>query len=325
MRFQVTTRLTLHTLTFLLFCGPTLSLSPRQNQPKCENPVVRKEWNKLSPEERDSYIKAVSCLTTKPSKIKLPTTLYDDFTWIHQQIFDEVLAQFLPWHRYFGLIYETALKDCGYIGALPYWDWTLYTSDPIHTPILTAPPIGLGPDGSTSRSCVYNPNLPPKCVASGPFAELRPMYSTGGTRAHSLHRCYTCSSPTMLSNQYTPGVVNRIHDMRGFADFGPALFSGPHQAIHEAVGGDFPRVFSPNDPLFFPHHAQIDRLWWKWQMADLEHRLFQYEGFSQPLSENKLSGARVSDRVRMLGLAMDLNVIDLMDTQNGRLCYVYED
>lgn len=79
------------------------------------------------------------------------------------------------------------------------------------------------------------------------------------------------------------------------------------------------------DPLFFLHHAQVDRLWYKWQHSDIENRQWQYEGYAQPLTSNTLSKASTNDRVRMLGLAADLDVIDMMDTQNGLLCYRYED
>lgn len=29
------------------------------------------------------------------------------------------VASFLPWHRYFVNVYEGALKECGYEGAMP--------------------------------------------------------------------------------------------------------------------------------------------------------------------------------------------------------------
>ena len=41
-----------------------------------------------------------------------------------------------------------------------------------------------------------------------------------------------------------------------------------HDIVHRLVGGDMGRDrIAPNDPLFFLHHAMVDRLWSKWQSA----------------------------------------------------------
>lgn len=37
-------------------------------------------------------------------------------------------------------------------------------------------------------------------------------------------------------------------------------------------------IDSCNDPLFFMHHAYLDKLWWEWQMADYPHRLSDMGG-----------------------------------------------
>jgi tyrosinase len=48
-----------------------------------------------------------------------------------------------------------------------------------------------------------------------------------------------------------------------------------HGGVHIAVGGDNPQTAgqmagenSPADPLFWLHHANIDRLWAEWQKAN---------------------------------------------------------
>jgi tyrosinase len=40
---------------------------------------------------------------------------------------------------------------------------------------------------------------------------------------------------------------------------------GPHNRVHVWVGGIMARGESPIDPIFFLHHANIDRLWAQWQ------------------------------------------------------------
>lgn len=52
----------------------------------CTSPEKRVEWREMKPEQQKSYIEAVQCLTTKPSKIGLNSTLYDDFPHVHFQL-----------------------------------------------------------------------------------------------------------------------------------------------------------------------------------------------------------------------------------------------
>lgn len=51
----------------------------------CVDPPQRIEWRKLEPTQQKSYLDAVLCLKTKPSRIAL-TSLYDDFTHVHFQL-----------------------------------------------------------------------------------------------------------------------------------------------------------------------------------------------------------------------------------------------
>ena len=45
---------------------------------------------------------------------------------------------------------------------------------------------------------------------------------------------------------------------------------------HGDPGGDL--FASPGDPMFFLHHAQIDRTYWTWQIQDLAARQYQLAG-----------------------------------------------
>jgi tyrosinase len=51
-----------------------------------------------------------------------------------------------------------------------------------------------------------------------------------------------------------------------FRLFQSNLEAGIHNGVHRAVGGDMAGPASPSDPLFFLHHANIDRLWALWQI-----------------------------------------------------------
>lgn len=52
----------------------------------CNHIATRREWRTLSLAEKESYIKAVKCLKTRPSKLELNQTLYDDFPWVHSRV-----------------------------------------------------------------------------------------------------------------------------------------------------------------------------------------------------------------------------------------------
>jgi len=59
--------------------------------------------------------------------------------------------------------------------------------------------------------------------------------------------------------------VEAVRARNRFAPFQSALENGPHNAVHITIGGDMNSAASPTDPLFFMHHAYVDRLWYQWQ------------------------------------------------------------
>ena len=61
--------------------------------------------------------------------------------------------------------------------------------------------------------------------------------------------------------------VEAVKARRRFVPFKSALENGPHNAVHNAIGGDMTTAASPTDPLFFMHHANVNRLWYQWQEA----------------------------------------------------------
>lgn len=72
---------------------------------------------------RKSYVEAVECLFSSPSKLTQygwPTqSRYDDFVAVHVNMTTTIhnTGNFLGWHRYFVHAYETVLRDeCGYTG-----------------------------------------------------------------------------------------------------------------------------------------------------------------------------------------------------------------
>merc|ERR1711871_698466 len=56
---------------------------------------------------------------------------------------------------------------------------------------------------------------------------------------------------------------NDCRNPRGRCD--ARKYGNIHNAIHGAIGGDMARLSSPNDPVFYLHHMNVDRIYDKWQ------------------------------------------------------------
>ncbi|KAF2761943.1 monooxygenase [Pseudovirgaria hyperparasitica] len=312
----------------LLSLSTALALPLDESRGTCTKPQLRREWRDLSRADRKSYVAAVLCMKKKPSSIGLSTSLYDDFPWVHNKLTNEIhfVASFLPWHRYFISIYEQALKGCGYSGVATYWDWTRDVASMPSSPVFS-PINGFGGNGSPDKAMQLDGNTQ-RCVADGPLKDLQLPYFGDNAEPHCLLRTFNAGGEDagdMLSPNYTPDAVEQVMQSQDYDSFRIALESGPHGAIHAALGGDMSPATAPNDPLFFLHHAQVDRLWWLWQQESPLVRTREYAGIR---TQDQLDGvippgAQVTDLLHMAGLASDIKVEELLTTQNRRLCYRY--
>ena len=66
--------------------------------------------------------------------------------------------------------------------------------------------------------------------------------------------------------------VAAIMALTNFTTFTNHLETGPHNHIHVSVGGPGGTMSqiptAPADPIFWMHHAQVDRVWSQWQAAN---------------------------------------------------------
>jgi tyrosinase len=82
---------------------------------------------------------------------------------------------------------------------------------------------------------------------------------------------------------------------------------------------------SINEPLFFLHHTQLDRIWDMWQSLRPQN-FMAMGGRTYP---NGSGLTHIDDPIEMSpAVGPDLQIRSVMDTQNrdgkGVLCYVYE-
>ncbi|CRK59534.1 putative tyrosinase [Alloactinosynnema sp. L-07] len=174
---------------------------------------------------------------------------------------------FLPWHRRFLLDFENALKAINPAVDLPYWDWTTAGS----TSTLWSTSF-MGPNGSSTQNWR---------VTSGPFAQSSGNW-TLNVRTDSnnyLRRRFGAGTGTVLP---TAAQVSTVLGLTNYdtspwnstslTSFRNQLegWNGPnlHNRVHVWVSGTMAGFGSPNDPVFWMHHCNIDRLWSQWQAAN---------------------------------------------------------
>ncbi|TFK26542.1 Di-copper centre-containing protein [Coprinopsis marcescibilis] len=339
----------------------TEALGNRATKSSCGQIRTRREWRTLKPAQKLDFIRSIQCLQTRRarnSKHPNVVTLWDELQESHLKHAHDahLVAQFLPWHRYFLHIYEKTLREsCQYHGPLPYWNQAIdadsslpFSASPVFHPIL-----GFGGDGVPGTYTVPedpNPNDPdltsfiiPEfykgCVRTGPFASLK--LNIGPGHLVTKH-CLTRGIGESLRTRVGGAAVSALLSQPNFQAFmleidgppqvinGRALPNLPapediplHQAGHLMVGGAMANYYTSNaDPLFYLHHANVDRLWWLWQQANAT-RLNEISGPSDV--RNFTNGPQITlDTPLKFGtLYQDVPVRYAMDTSSKKLCYTY--
>ncbi|KAI1337879.1 Di-copper centre-containing protein [Xylariaceae sp. FL0016] len=316
--------------------------------------MVRREWGDLTADERKSYIKAVLCLTTSPSKLDASQypgakTRYDDFVAVHinQTMSIHGTGNFLSWHRYFTWAYENALRnECGYTGSQPYWNWGKWADDPEKSPIFDGTDTSMSGNGEkTAHTSGFAPaGNGGGCVQSGPFKNMSvhlgpmsPAISPAPPRNPQTNgmgynpRCLRRDITNYLSSRYTTtqNITDLITTYKNIGPFQNAMQAagramGIHAAGHFTIAGDPAGDFyvSPGDPAFWLHHAMIDRTWATWQIQDLPNRMQVIAGPRTMIGRGAV--AALTDEVNLYVIADKVyEISDLVSIVDGPFCYTY--
>jgi len=200
---------------------------------------IRKDVNTLGPADPDllAYRNAVEVMKARPASD--PTSWAFQAT-IHNQFCPHQNWFFLPWHRAYILKFEEICRQASGVPSfnLPYWDWTL------------------------------NPTIP------------QPFKDTSSPLYESSRRAAANGNGSALAEFVGQNAINSILNTSPFQDFASAktsiqkkrvasgrLEGGPHNHIHNFVGGKMADAKTAAlDPLFWLHHANIDRLWNAWNI-----------------------------------------------------------
>ncbi|MEB3232298.1 MAG: FG-GAP-like repeat-containing protein [Leptolyngbyaceae bacterium] len=240
---------------------------------------VRKNAADMTPEEIDAYINAILTLkdTTVLTDNGIEISLYDQFVAVHLASGDAIGRMapdgstmvnpahngpaFMAWHRLLLTEYENALQAVNPNVTLPFWDWT----DLDATLNFVLEDNFMGPDPDISGD-----------IQTGYFAlsngwAMRADLSDGrwlGVDAtpEGIGRGSRIENP----GTWRPGIEN-ILQMDVFNLFANNVErgTGAHNNAHGYIGGIMANVSaSPNDPIFWMLHSNVDRLWAEWQVDD---------------------------------------------------------
>ena len=197
------------------------------------------------------YIHFVNGATTKANEITRifgtnvtpQSTLANEIWNTCQSHSGQNTNYFLPWHRMFVLFFEQIIREVSGRAdfALPYWDYT--SSDPLKRGIL---PIQ------------FRSKLDP--VFGVLYRADRLALANGGQR---IDKNQPTDQMDITAAMQTLDYSN-VGTVQGFCR---AIDSGIHGRIHVLVGntknmGAVP--YAARDPLFWVHHATIDRMWASW-------------------------------------------------------------
>jgi tyrosinase len=154
-----------------------------------------------------------------------------------------------PWHRAYLVSFERICRQLsGYDNfRLPYWDWTANRQMP-----------------ATFMQETYNGAPNPL------FDKSRTVKSTDSLPEDTFgpsHMNNIISEPNfeMFMSSHPSGQDSTDPKwQRVGGAYGP-LESGPHNYVHSSfVGGNMITFMSPLDPIFWLHHANLDRIWDLW-------------------------------------------------------------
>ena len=204
---------------------------------------------------------------------------------------------FFSWHRMYLYFFERVLRQASGDPnfALPYWDYTNPGVDPAAPgdPLGSLPSIFAVPSLQTTGGPIPNPLFDARRTSQFGFAvQLDPALTD----------------------------VDSVLSVTDFFQFQSDLDGGLHGHIHCSVGnsclapymGLIP--FSANDPIFWVHHANVDRLWDCWTAKNGRDK--------NPLNDPNWMNKEFSF-VDENGQPVSMKVAELFDPK-GRIDYSYD-
>jgi tyrosinase len=196
---------------------------------------------------------------------------------------------FLPWHRAYLHAFDNTVRDQNPQAILPWWDWTSDVSAQVGVPKAYSDPTVNGQPNPLAGG--PTPDMP------GDPARMTRRFPGDPSELPSWTKTKTEEGQQLMA-------IDELLNLQQFIDFSAQL-ENIHDFVHPWAGGIDPS--DPNvggdmgmipvaafDPLFYAHHAMIDRLWYLWQ---LKHGVNNIPGayLNQVLAPFSLTVAQVLD------------------------------
>lgn len=313
---------------------------------------VRKNAALLTAEEWERYCRAVVALkhTFAPGS---EVSVYDQFVATHRCVTSlqrpagdsrssdgaHGVAEFLPWHREYLRRYEAELAAVDPHVTLPYWNWgqgaESETADLFQDGTMGPRPtipstsrVRYGPvpsghfsaDGENNLGWTIHPSLRSLGSAALQRLESRP-FADLPTREQAFEILEVDDYEKLRR-----GVTRTLPDGSRRQVVG---LERMHGIAHGWVGGDMSGFTSPNDPIFFMLHAQVDRIWAIWQRthpgtdyypeATLRSYMWPWDGGESSVGDEQ-EAAR--DLLPTLPSTDVVRPLDVLDTK--ALGYIYD-
>jgi polyphenol oxidase len=216
---------------------------------------------------------------------------------------------FLPWHRAFLAVTEWKLRAIsGDLSlALPYWNWSNDRTIPAAFALPTSP---------LARAARYTPD---RALASVEVDHLLHDSDLARLGVAALGaRAFQAWAPEQIPRTFGGIAKPNAGQWHGRS----RLEAIPHTALHNYIGGEATNgslgdmtqlSTAANDPLFYAHHANLDRLWENWRSDPMRR------------SSEPAVGAFLEQRFPfpwLDGTVITVSVADTLDTR--RLGYTYD-
>jgi tyrosinase len=219
----------------------------------CNVATLRKSLANIPQAELSRYVNAVNTLRNTRGTNRV--SVFENFAQAHVSQVNNAHfgAYFLPWHRQMLYEFELALNRVAPPGptiSIPFWDWSVVNTN-FKRDFDTWGKMGGAIQGQP--------------IPNAPFARWSSRVET----RHNVIRGFTVGG-SVPTNEFlsSPGTINAlVTSGDAFAVMSNSL-EIIHNSPHRSVGGDMNNLrVSPNDPIFFSHHAYIDLIWRRWQLA----------------------------------------------------------
>lgn len=232
----------------------------------CGHFRIRKTWEKTLPADRELYLESI--------EMAIEQDLFQLFAHIHADRMTELEAHsscaFSLWHRQFLLVYENMLRSLDSKFAcitIPIWDSATHfiqqangectnlggcasiIKDIGGIPKITSPKSGRTVAG------IYTLGY---CATSRPIKHLCDDHNVCGC----LLRGNVQEIP--VPSNSGPSTIDTLLSKETYATFTKSLQDTMHNEMHFVFDGSMFGNASPNDPLFFSWHANMDMMLSAW-------------------------------------------------------------